>query len=84
MALAVARAEAEYEEWFGPHADPRAHVAKLVDMRAWPREEESENESAGDGPQDGLGNGAGDGAGDWGPTWDDVSETDAVERDPGR
>ena len=34
---AEARAEAEYEEWFGPGKDRRAHNAKLVDMRTWPR-----------------------------------------------
>ena len=36
-------AEAEYEQWFGPGRDRRAPVAKLVDMRAWPRGDEDED-----------------------------------------
>ena len=40
------RVEAEYEHWFGKGADPRAPVAKLVDMRAWPDEgDEAEDEA---------------------------------------
>ena len=35
---AMAAAEAEYAEWFGPGKDRRAATAKLVDMRAWPRD----------------------------------------------
>ena len=48
----------------------RAHVAKLVDMRAWPRQD--------DGPDDGAGDGSGDwGDGDWGDgDWGDESEED--------
>ena len=47
-------AEAEYEEWFGDGVDPRAHVHKLVDMRAWPRGDQDEDveEPEDDGAQD--------------------------------
>jgi hypothetical protein len=41
---AEARAEAEYEEWFGEGKDRRAHNAKLTDMRTWPRGEHAERE----------------------------------------
>ena len=39
---AMAAAEAEYEEWFGPGKDRRAPTAKLVDTRTWPRGGEDE------------------------------------------
>ena len=48
-AEAMDAVEAEYEAWFGPGRDRRAPVAKLVDMRAWPREGDEEGEEAEDG-----------------------------------
>lgn len=39
----LAVAQAEYEEFFGPGRDRRAHIAKLVDMRGWEAGEESDN-----------------------------------------
>ena len=61
MTEAAAQADAEYEEWFGDGADRRAHVAKLVDMRAWPRPDDS----------------PGDRPGDWGNgDWGDESDED--------
>ncbi|MDP3676165.1 MAG: hypothetical protein Q8R44_13905 [Novosphingobium sp.] len=44
-AEAMNAVEAEYEEWFGEGHDRRAPVAKLVDMRAWPREGDEEEEN---------------------------------------
>ena len=46
---AMAAAEAEYEEWFGQGNDRRAHNAKLVDMRSWPRGEQREGPGKGTG-----------------------------------
>ena len=43
-AEAMDAVEAEYEAWFGPGHDRRAQVAKLVDMRAWPRDDEEDGE----------------------------------------
>jgi hypothetical protein len=47
-AEALDATEAEYEELFGDGRDPRAPVAKLVDMRAWPREGDDEGDEDGD------------------------------------
>ena len=47
-AEAMDAVEAEYEHWFGEGQDRRAPVAKLVDMRAWPRGGEEEEEEAED------------------------------------
>lgn len=54
-------AEAEYEEWFSPAVDRRAHNDKLLDMRAWPRDRPDDAE-AGGGARGG--DGEGDGGGD--------------------
>ena len=45
-AEAMEAVEAEYEAWFGEGRDRRAPVAKLVDMRAWPREGEDKERKA--------------------------------------
>ena len=94
---ALAQAEAEYEEWFGPAADRRPQVAKLVDMRAWQNDDDSEEDSAAagenasdhGGASDERGEPGGDGPGrwvpgdDWGPTWADVGKSDPAKAEGG-
>ena len=45
-AEAMDAVEAEYDHWFGDGRDPRAPVAKLVDMRAWPSDSDEAEDDA--------------------------------------